>query len=123
MQPGVTSMKTPTVDSFFKRKLLKISEKDSHVHSEKHHAPKLQRLEIEDDFDINKLERDPGLQPQIWKYPTPLVSVMRFEELILILVRINLCLMSIQYLLKDNPAVFSHLGIVILHRGWNIPLQ
>ncbi|KAL9691562.1 hypothetical protein QQ045_011986 [Rhodiola kirilowii] len=46
-------MKTTTIDSFFKRKTTKISEKDSHEH-----APKLRRLEIEDDFDIDKLERD-----------------------------------------------------------------
>ncbi|KAL9678519.1 hypothetical protein QQ045_016363 [Rhodiola kirilowii] len=26
-------------------------------------------LEIVDEFDINKLERNPGLRPQIWKYP------------------------------------------------------
>ncbi|CAM8948867.1 unnamed protein product [Rhodiola kirilowii] len=57
-------MKTPTIDSFFKRKTTEILEKDSHDH-----APKLRRLEIEDDFDIDKLERDPGLRPQIWKYP------------------------------------------------------
>ncbi|KAL9659544.1 hypothetical protein QQ045_024351 [Rhodiola kirilowii] len=38
--------------------------------SEEHHAPKLRRLEIDADFDINKLERDPGLRPQIWKYPS-----------------------------------------------------
>ncbi|CAM8962575.1 unnamed protein product [Rhodiola kirilowii] len=57
-------MKTPTIDSFFKRKTTEILEKDSHDH-----APKLRRLEIEDDFDIDKLECDPGLRPQIWKYP------------------------------------------------------
>ncbi|CAM8920228.1 unnamed protein product [Rhodiola kirilowii] len=62
-------MKTPTIDSFFKRKITEISEKESHVQSEEHHAPKVRRLEIDDDFDINKLERDPGLRPQIWKYP------------------------------------------------------
>ncbi|KAL9691141.1 hypothetical protein QQ045_011560 [Rhodiola kirilowii] len=61
---SIFQMKTPTIDSFFKRKTTEISEKDSHDH-----APKLRRLEIEDDFDIDKLERDPGLRPQIWKYP------------------------------------------------------
>ncbi|KAL9665540.1 hypothetical protein QQ045_020961 [Rhodiola kirilowii] len=62
-------MKTPTIDSFFKRKTKEISEKDCHVHSEEYHAPKLRRLEIDYAFDNNKLERDPGLWPQIWKYP------------------------------------------------------
>ncbi|KAL9690219.1 hypothetical protein QQ045_010616 [Rhodiola kirilowii] len=65
----MAQMKTPTIDSFFKRKTTENSEKDSHVHSEEHHAPKLRRIEIADYFDINKLERDPGLRPQIWKYP------------------------------------------------------
>lgn len=61
-------MKTPTIHSFFKRKNIESSSSDSQLQSEDH-ASKLQRVEVVAEFDIDKLERDPGLRPQIWKYP------------------------------------------------------
>jgi len=57
-------MKTPTIHSFFKRKNIESSSSDSQLQSEDH-ASKLQRVEVVAEFDIDKLERDPGLRPQI----------------------------------------------------------
>ena len=76
--------KLKTLDAFFKRKNIDISEsnpptnqvnvntevppsKSSRLES-KDHPSHFEKLVVEE-FDINSRERDPGLRTQIWEYP------------------------------------------------------
>jgi hypothetical protein len=69
--------KSTTIDTFFKRKNVEVSTSDvssnlsvdvDHQNS-KNHPTKSLRLDIKEGFDINLLERDPGIRPLIWEYP------------------------------------------------------
>ncbi|XP_060965214.1 uncharacterized protein LOC133034190 [Cannabis sativa] len=74
----IIEMRKPaTIDTFFKRKnseastsnVSSISPVDiDHVNFENRSAKSL-RLDIKEGFDINSLERDPGICPPIWEYP------------------------------------------------------
>ncbi|XP_042400838.1 uncharacterized protein LOC121990842 [Zingiber officinale] len=64
-----------TIDAFFKRKNDEIRASQSnpttnidHLNFESRPAKSL-RVEINERFDIQSLERDPGLRPHIWEYP------------------------------------------------------
>ncbi|XP_060972539.1 uncharacterized protein LOC133038413 [Cannabis sativa] len=71
-------MKKPsTIDAFFKRKSTEVPiSNDSsnqpadldNLHPE-YRIEKSVKIQIIEGFDINSLERDPGLRPQIWEYP------------------------------------------------------
>ncbi|XP_060974109.1 uncharacterized protein LOC133039273 [Cannabis sativa] len=69
--------KSTTIDAFFKRKNVEVSTSDvssnlsvdvDHENS-KNRPTKSLRLDIKEGFDINLLERDPGIRPLIWEYP------------------------------------------------------
>ncbi|XP_060968719.1 uncharacterized protein LOC133036221 [Cannabis sativa] len=71
--------KSTTIDTFFKRKNVEVSTSDvssnpsvsvdvDHENS-KNRPIKSLRLDIKEGFDINSLERDPGIRPPIWEYP------------------------------------------------------
>ncbi|KAM6553414.1 hypothetical protein CsatB_014176 [Cannabis sativa] len=69
--------KSTTIDAFFKRKNVEVSTSDvssnlsvdvDHQNS-KNRPTKSLRLDIKEGFDINLLERDPGIRPLIWEYP------------------------------------------------------
>ena len=67
--------KPSTIDAFFKRKNIETtSNEPSNLSNEPPESSEKQpekslRVEIKEDFDINSLERDPGLRQQIWEYP------------------------------------------------------
>jgi hypothetical protein len=63
--------KNPTIDSFFKRKHVETTELNREiaaVENEDNHTTKIPRTELVE-FDINNLERDPGLRMPISMYP------------------------------------------------------
>ncbi|OMO56408.1 Zinc finger MYM-type protein [Corchorus olitorius] len=69
--------KVKTIDVFFKRKSSDNCDLSHPVNDDspsvEANTSKYPRLETKDhsnhSFDINNLERDPGLRPQIWEYP------------------------------------------------------
>ncbi|XP_073119743.1 uncharacterized protein [Henckelia pumila] len=68
-------MKKPqTIDSFFKKNdEIRISQSNpsidiNHLNSDGRPAKSL-RIECNDRFDVQSIERDPGLRPRIWEYP------------------------------------------------------
>ena len=72
-------MKNKTIDVFFKRKSIdkvensmssKLIQNEQHLteEAEEHHS-KLQKIGSKE-VDVNALESDPGLCPQIWEYPS-----------------------------------------------------
>ena len=72
-----------TIDAYFKRKNVETQTSNEpsnppveidQSNSEKRSAKSL-RVEINEGFDINSLERDPGLRPQIWEYPIEKLSL------------------------------------------------
>jgi hypothetical protein len=113
-------MKIPTIHSFFKRKNIESSSLDSQLQSEDR-ASKLQRVEVVAEFDIDKLERDPGLRPQIWKYPFDKRDEVR--RALLRMDHISPYFLCIQNQVKNILELFSHLCLTAFHHGWNILLQ
>ncbi|XP_060972576.1 uncharacterized protein LOC115696806 [Cannabis sativa] len=69
--------KSTTIDTFFKRKNVEVSTSkvssnpsvDVDHNNSKNRPTKSLRLDIKEGFDINSLERDPGIRLPIWEYP------------------------------------------------------